>query len=56
MCYMLSSVSLMAIIPIALLLTLSFFVLLSIRKAETKGLRVFGYVVTGILLGKCFSD
>ncbi len=49
MCCMSRSVSIMTIIPIALLLTLSFFVLLSIRKAETKGLRVFGYVVTGIL-------
>jgi len=39
----------MAIMPVSLLLTLSFFVLLSIRKAETKGLKIFGYVVVGIL-------
>lgn len=38
-----------AIIPIALLLTLSFFVLSAIRKIEEKGLKVFGYVVAVFL-------
>lgn len=37
------------VVPISLLLALSFFVLLSISKAQTKGLRVFGYVSAGIL-------
>lgn len=40
---------LFAILPISILLTISFFVLLSMRKADTKGLKVFGYVVAGIL-------
>ena len=40
---------LMAIVPIAALLTASFFVLFTIRKIEEKGLRGFGYVVAGFL-------
>jgi hypothetical protein len=40
---------LLTIVPVSLLLTLSFFVLLSVKKAETKGLKSFGYVVAGIL-------
>jgi len=35
------------IVPVALLLTLSFFVLLAVRKAE--GLKGFGYVVASLL-------
>jgi len=38
-----------AIIPTALLLAVSFFVLFAIRKIEAYGLRVFGYVVAAIL-------
>jgi hypothetical protein len=37
------------VVPISFLLALSFFVLLSISKAQTKGLKAFGYVVAGIL-------
>ena len=40
---------LMAIVPIAVLLTASFFVLFTLRKIEEKGLRGFGYVVAGFL-------
>jgi hypothetical protein len=40
---------LMAIVPIAALLTVSFFVLFTLRKIEEKGLRAFGYVVAGFL-------
>ena len=42
-------IGLFAIIPTALLLTVSFFVLFTIRKIEAYGLRVFGYVVAAIL-------
>ncbi len=40
---------LMAIVPIAVLLTVSFFVLFTLRKIEEKGLKGFGYVVAGFL-------
>ena len=40
---------LMAIVPIAALLTVSFFVLFALRKIEEKGLKAFGYVVVGFL-------
>ncbi len=40
---------LMAVVPISALLTVSFFVLVVIRKIEEKGLRAFGYVVAGFL-------
>jgi hypothetical protein len=40
---------LLAIVPIAVLLTISFFVLLVLRKVEEKGLKAFGYVVVGFL-------
>lgn len=40
---------LMAIVPIAVLLTASFFVLFTLRKIEEKGLKGFGYVVVGFL-------
>jgi len=49
MCPMSKFAPLMAVIPISLLLTLSFFVLLSLKKADTKGLKVFGYVVASLL-------
>jgi hypothetical protein len=39
----------MDIVPIAILLTISFFVLFAIRRVEEKGLKAFGYVVTGFL-------
>lgn len=40
---------LLAIAPIALILTLSFFVLLALRKVEEKGFKAFGYVVASLL-------
>ncbi len=49
MCCMSRIAPIIAVVPISFLLALSFFVLLSIRKAETKGLKAFGYVVAGIL-------
>ena len=39
----------MAIVPIAALLTASFFVLFALRKVEEKGLKAFGYVVVVFL-------
>lgn len=46
---MMNLMPLMAVIPIALLLTLSFFVLLALRKVEEKALKAFGYVVVSII-------
>ncbi len=40
---------LMAIVPISVLLTVSFFVLFTLRKIEEKGLRAFGYTVASLL-------
>ena len=40
---------LFAIIPTTLLLAVSFFVLLVLRKVEEKGLKAFGYVVAALL-------
>jgi len=37
------------VIPISVLLTISFFVLFSVRKVETQGLRAFGFVVAAVL-------
>ncbi len=42
-------VYLVAIVPISLLLTISFFVLFALRKVEEKGLKAFGYVVVSFL-------
>ncbi|MEK6795465.1 MAG: hypothetical protein AABZ39_11845 [Spirochaetota bacterium] len=39
----------LAIVPIAVLLTASFFVLLGVQKAETRTLKVFGIVVAVVL-------
>jgi len=39
----------MAIVPMAALLTASFFVLYALRKVEEKSLKAFGYVVVGFL-------
>ena len=49
MCGMLKISSIIAVVPISLLLVLSFFVLLSIGKAQTKGLKIFGFAVAVIL-------
>ncbi|MFA5092737.1 MAG: hypothetical protein WC543_02175 [Candidatus Omnitrophota bacterium] len=40
---------LLAIVPISVLLTLSFFVLYTLRKVEEKPLKAFGYVVVGFI-------
>lgn len=37
------------IIPTALLLTISFFVLYALQRPETKGLKAFGYVIAALL-------
>ena len=42
-------VGLFAIIPTTVLLTISFFVLFTLRKTETIGLKAFGYVVAVLL-------
>ncbi len=47
--YMLRLSYLMVIVPIAVLFTASFFVLFTLRKIEEKWLKVFGYVVVGLL-------
>lgn len=49
MCCMSKIASIITVIPISLLLALSFFVLLSIDKAQAKRLKTFGYVVAAIL-------
>lgn len=41
--------SLTAVVPLAILLTISFFVLFAVRKVEEKGLKIFGYVVASLL-------
>ncbi len=40
---------LFAIIPTTVLLTISFFVLFTLRKTEAGGLKVFGYVISVLL-------
>ena len=40
---------LLLIVPISVLLTVSFFVLYTLRKIEEKALKAFGYVVVGFL-------
>jgi uncharacterized membrane protein len=42
-------IGLFAIIPATVLLTISFFVLFTLRKVETQGLKAFGYVVASFL-------
>ena len=46
---MLRLAHLIVIVPIAVLLTASFFVLFTLRKTEEKWLKGFGYVVVGFL-------
>ncbi|MDD5561542.1 MAG: hypothetical protein PHT50_05375 [Candidatus Omnitrophica bacterium] len=50
MYYMLRCCPLVAIVPIALFLTASFFVLFTLGKVTEKWLKVFGYVTVGFLL------
>lgn len=40
---------LMVVVPISVLLAASFFVIFALRKVEEKGLKIFGYVVAGLL-------
>ena len=42
-------VGFLAIVPATILLTISFFVLLALRKIEAQGLKAFGYVVASLL-------
>jgi len=46
---MAKSAGLFAIIPTAIFLTISFFVLLAASKVEVKGLKVFGYSIAVLL-------
>lgn len=46
---MMRLVGLFALIPAAVLLTISFFVLVVLRKLDTQGLKTFGYVVAVLL-------
>ncbi len=46
---MLRLAPLVAVIPISLLLTASFFVLFALRKVEEKWLKAFGYLVASLL-------
>jgi len=47
--FMFKFMGLFAFAYAAVLLTVSFFVLFSLRKVETQGLKAFGYVVTALL-------
>lgn len=38
-----------AVIPVAMLLTVSYFVLLTARKVDAKGLKIFGQVIAALL-------
>jgi hypothetical protein len=40
---------LFAVVPASLLLAVSFFILLALRKNEEKGIKTFGYVVVALL-------
>lgn len=42
-------IGILAVVPTTLLLTVSFFVLFTLRKTEDKGLKTFGYVITALL-------
>ncbi len=42
-------IGLLAIIPATVLLTISFFVLYTLRRTDTQGLKVFGYVTAALL-------
>ncbi|PIP20416.1 MAG: hypothetical protein COX40_04895 [Candidatus Omnitrophica bacterium CG23_combo_of_CG06-09_8_20_14_all_40_11] len=42
-------VGLFAIIPTTVLLTISFFVLYTLRRTDTQGLKAFGYVIAALL-------
>jgi len=46
---MLNSMPIFAIVPMTILLTVSFFVLLVARKTDVQGLKVFGFVVAALL-------
>jgi len=46
---MMRLLGLFALIPATLVLAISFFVLFTIRKIESQGLKVFGYVISALL-------
>ncbi len=46
---MIRLMGLFAIIPTTMLLTVSFFVLFTLRKTESEGLRAFGWVIIALL-------
>jgi len=45
---------LLAIVPVTILLTISFFVLVTLRKNEAGALKVFGYVIAALLWVSAF--
>lgn len=49
MCYAFKAMGLFPLLPVTVLLTVSFFVLVTLRRLETKPLRAFGYVVAVLL-------
>ena len=49
MCIMTRLAGFFVVIPISVLLTISFFVLFAARKVETQGLKAFGFVVAAVL-------
>jgi len=44
---------LFSVVPAAVLLSVSFFVLFTVRKCDSKKLKVFGYIVAGFLWLAC---
>lgn len=48
--FMLKCCSLMVLLPVSIFLTLSFFVLLVLRKVEEKWLKAFGYFIVSFLI------
>jgi hypothetical protein len=46
---MTKAVSLLALVPISVILAISFFVLVTLRKVSEKGIRAFGYGVAVLL-------
>lgn len=46
---MMRAAGLLAVVPVSVLLTISFFVLVALRKVDEKGVKAFGYVVVALL-------
>ncbi|MDD5136590.1 MAG: hypothetical protein PHX20_03925 [Candidatus Omnitrophica bacterium] len=46
---MMKGVGMLSVIPTSVLLTISFFVLLALKKVETQSLKIFGYCIAVLL-------